>query len=396
MRVAYFDCLGGASGDMLLGALAAAGAPEEAMQEAVAALRLPGCELRFERVMKGALSAVQASVQTPKKEQHRHYTDLAAILEAGSLSEAVKTRAQSVLRRIASVEAGIHGMALEQVHLHELGGDDTLADIAGVLAGLEALQIERAVCSPLPLGRGWINSAHGRLPLPAPATLALLEGARIRPVDLEVELVTPTGAALLTEICDSFGNFPEMRLLKTGSGAGRRELPFPNVVRLWLGETEAAPQGWIVEELASLETNIDDMNPQFFALVMDRLFAAGALDVVLSPVQMKKNRPAVLLSALCRPEKAEALTRLLFEETTTLGVRRSVVQRVSLPRDWRVVETGYGPIRMKVACLDGRERAMPEYEDCRRAAEEHGASLAEVVEAARSAYSGPAAASDPQ
>lgn len=386
MKLAYFDCIGGASGDMLLGALAAAGAPEEAMQEAVAALRLPGCELRFERVMKGPLSALQATVVTPKKEQHRHYSDLAAILETAGLSQAVKSRAQSVLRRIASVEAGIHGMELEHVHLHELGGDDTLADIAGVLAGLEALQVRRAVCSPLPLGRGWINSAHGRLPLPAPATLALLEGALIRPVELEVELVTPTGAALLTEVCESFGLFPEMRLVKTGCGAGRRELPFPNVVRLWLGEMESGPEGWIEEDLASLETNIDDMNPQLYAHVMECLFAAGALDVVLTPVQMKKNRPAVLLSALCRPEQAEALTRILFKETTTLGVRRAVVRRMCLTREWRVVETGYGPIRMKVVRLDGRERAAPEYEDCRRAAEEHGASLAAVMEAARLAY----------
>jgi uncharacterized protein (TIGR00299 family) protein len=386
MKIAYFDSLGGASGDMLLGALASAGAPVDAIQGAVAALRLPGCEVRFERVMKGALSAVQAQVITPKKEQHRHYTDLAAILEAGALSSSIKTRALSILGRIASVEAGIHGLPLEEVHLHELGGDDTLADIAGVLAGLEALQVERAFCSPLPLGRGWIRSAHGALPLPAPATLALLEGASVRPVDLEVELVTPTGAALLTGICESFGNFPSMRLLKVGSGAGRRDLPFPNVIRLWLGEVEAPPDRWIVEELSSLETNIDDMNPQFYGYIMDRLFAAGALDVTLTPMQMKKNRPAVLLAVLCRPVEAEALTSILFEETTTLGVRRSAVQRVCLPRTQQTVATEFGPIRVKVANLDGVERAAPEYEDCRRAAETYRVSLAAVIEAAQAAY----------
>lgn len=386
MRIAYFDCLGGASGDMLLGALVAAGAPEEALREAVAALHLPGCELRFETVMKGALSAVQASVLTPKKEAHRHYSDLAAILEAANLNAGVKTKAQSVLRRIASVEAGIHGLPLEEVHLHELGGDDTLADIAGVLAGLEALRIEEACCSPLPLARGWTQSAHGALPLPAPATLALLEGVPIRPLDLEVELVTPTGAALLTEVCTHFGNFPEMKLLKVGSGAGRRELPFPNVVRLWLGEREDRPQGWAIEELTNLETSIDDMNPQVYAHLMDRLFAAGALDVTLTPIQMKKNRPAVLLAALCREAETEALTRILFEETTTLGIRRSTVRRFSLPRSIQTVDTEYGPIRVKVAVLDGRERAVPEYEDCRQAAEACGVPLNEVIEAARSAY----------
>jgi uncharacterized protein (TIGR00299 family) protein len=248
---------------------------------------------------------------------------------------------------------------------------------------MEALQVERAVCSPLPLGRGWVQSAHGLLPLPAPATLALLEGVPVRPVDVEIETVTPTGAVLLAEFADTFGNFPPMRLLRVGSGAGRRDLPYPNVIRVWLGQTQGAEERWTVEELAVLETNIDDLNPQVYPYVMERLFAAGALDVALAPIQMKKNRPGVLLSVLCTPAAEDEATRILFEETTTLGVRRSRVERVSLPRSIQTVETAYGPIRVKAASWEGGTRITPEFEDCRKAAEAHQVPLTEVMEAAR-------------
>jgi uncharacterized protein (TIGR00299 family) protein len=386
MKVAYFDCIGGASGDMLLGALVDAGAPEAALREAVAALRLPGVDLRFERVMKGGLSALQASVITPREQKGRRYLDLVEILEAAALSGPVKSRALAVLKRLAGVEAAIHGVPLESVHLHELGGDDTLADIAGVLAGMQALQVERAACSPLPLGRGWTQSAHGPLPLPAPATLALLEGVPVRPVEVEIETVTPTGAVLLTELAEGFGSFPSMQLLRVGSGAGRRDLPYPNIIRIWLGQAQGVEELWTVEELAVVETNIDDLNPQVYAYVMERLLAADALDVSMAPVQMKKNRPGVLLSVLCRPGDQDAVARILFQETTTLGVRRSRVERVSLPRSIQTVETPFGLVRVKVASWEGGVRVTPEFEDCRIAAEAHGAPLIEVMEAARAGY----------
>jgi uncharacterized protein (TIGR00299 family) protein len=387
MRIAYIDAVGGASGDMLLGSLVDAGAREDAVHAAVAALNLPGCDVRFERVVKGGLSAVQAVVTTPGREAHRHASDLVTLLASADLPPALKARAEAVIWRLARVESNIHAQAVETVHLHELGGDDTLIDIVGVLAGLDNLNVEEVVVSPLPLARGWINSAHGPLPLPAPATLALLTDVPVRYVDLEAELVTPTGAALLTAIARRYGGFPDMILKRVGCGAGRRDLPIPNVVRLWLGEAGVPPEGLTVESLAVLETNVDDMNPQIYAHVMDRLFAAGALDVTLAPVQMKKNRPATLLWVLARPAKADELIQILFEETTTLGVRRQAVDRVSLPRTMDTVQTAYGPIRVKVAHLASGTRCMPEYDDCRRAAEAQGAPLAEVMAAARAAAS---------
>lgn len=383
MKIAYFDCIGGASGDMLLGTLADVGVPHEVLRGVVDALQLPDCDLRFERVMKGPLAATQVTVVTPRREEHRHLGLLLDIVHQADLPENVRVKTEIALRRIAEVEAGIHNEAVEAVHLHEVGGDDTLIDIAGVFLGIEWLGANLVVVSPLPLGRGFIRSAHGQLPLPAPATLALLTGAPVRYVDIEAELVTPTGAAILTTVADRFGGFPPLTLQKVGIGAGRRDLPFPNIIRIWLGETPSIA-GLTIEPLNILETNIDDMNPQIYAHVMDRLFTAGALDVTITPQQMKKNRPAVLLSVLCRPELDESLMRILFEETTTLGVRRQTLERICMPRSFETVETAYGPIHIKVAHWDGIEHRMPEYEDCRKAAEAHQVPLAVVMQVAKS------------
>jgi uncharacterized protein (TIGR00299 family) protein len=300
---------------------------------------------------------------------------------------------------LAAAEARIHHSPIESVHLHEVGGDDALIDIVGVLAALENLQIERVYVSPVPLARGWTKSQHGALPLPAPATLALLEGAPVRYVgEVEKELVTPTGAVLLKSIAHEFGGFPAMTLGRVGLGAGRRELPFPNIVRVWLGEGarmlearvlaggQAREDGLIVETLTLLETNIDDLNPQIYEHVLNRLLAAGALDVTLTPMQMKKNRPATQLTVLCRPGDADALLPIILTETTTLGVRRSVIERVSLPRSIETVETRYGSIRVKVARWNDIVRAVPEYDDCKRAAEASGAALIDVMQAAREVW----------
>jgi uncharacterized protein (TIGR00299 family) protein len=356
--------------------------PHEVLRGVVTALRLPGCDLHFERVMKGPLAATQVTVVTPDQEAHRHLNTLLDIVRQSDLPVSVREKTQSALTRIAEVEAGIHNQPVEHVHLHEVGGDDTLIDIAGALVGLNWLGVDLVVVSPLPLGRGFTQSAHGQLPLPAPATLALLTGVPVRYVEVESELVTPTGAAILTTVADRFGGFPPLTLTKVGVGAGRRDLPFPNVIRLWLGET-ASVEGLTIEALSVLETNIDDMNPQIYAHVMERLFAAGALDVTVTPLYMKKNRPAVLLSVLCHPELAETAMHILFEETTTLGVRRQTVERICLPRRFETVETPYGPIQVKVARWDGIEHCMPEYEDCRKAAEAHKVPLADVMQAAK-------------
>ncbi len=387
MQLAYIDCVGGASGDMLLSALVDAGAPEEMVQSLPAALQLPDCSVNFQRVLRGALSALQAEVITPRRAEHRHVPDLLAIIDRAAVSDRVRQQARSVIQLLAEAEAAIHHSPLESVHLHEVGGDDALIDIVGVLTAVEYLQIERVYASPVPLARGWTKSQHGALPLPAPATLALLEGAPIRYVDeVEQELVTPTGAVLLKSIAHEFGGFPAMTLGRVGLGAGRRELPFPNVVRVWLGEMPARTAGLIVETLTMLETNIDDLNPQVYEYVLNRLLAAGALDVTLTPMQMKKNRPATQLAVLCRPSDADNLLPLLLTETTTLGVRRSTVERVSLPRSIETVETRYGSIRVKVARWNNVDRPVPEYDDCKRAAEASGAALIDVMQTAREVW----------
>lgn len=392
MKLAYFDCIGGASGDMLLAALMDAGAAEPAVRAAIAALALPGVEVRFERGQKGPFAVTLTTVTPPRAETHRHLKDLLAIVDAAPLSAALKTKAAQILRRLTEVEAQIHNEPVEQVHLHEVGGDDTLVDIVGVLAALETLAVKQIFVSPLPLARGFIQSAHGLLPLPAPATLAQLTNVPVRYVEaVDAELVTPTGAALLTSLADGYGGFPPFTLQKIGVGAGRRDLPFPNVVRVWLGETSATAD-LNVEQLVWLETNIDDLNPQVYGYVLERLFEAGALDVTLTPVQMKKNRPAVTLAVLCPPAQAEALTRLIFAETPTLGVRRQTLERISLPRSFETVATPYGPIRVKVVHGPRGPRGQPEYEDCRRAAAAHQAPLTEVMRAAQQAYAALSAA----
>jgi uncharacterized protein (TIGR00299 family) protein len=397
MRIAYIDLVGGASGDMLLSALVDAGAAEDVVRSIPAALQLPDCSVTFQRVMRGALSALQADVLTPRHEEHRHVPDLLAIIDRAAISDRVKEQARSVINRLAEVEARIHHSPIESVHLHEVGGDDALIDIVGVLAALDNLQVERVVVSPVPLARGWAKSQHGALPLPAPATLALLEGVPIRYVaDVEKELVTPTGAVLLRSIAHKFGGFPAMKLGRVGLGAGRRELPFPNIVRVWLGEqmlearapagVHVRSDGLMVETLTLLETNIDDLNPQVYDHVLNRLLAAGALDVTLTPLHMKKNRPATQLAVLCRPGDADNLLPIILAETTTLGVRRSTIERLSLPRSIETVETRYGSIRVKVVRWKDIERAVPEYEDCRRAAEASGAALIDVMQAAREVW----------
>ncbi len=406
MRLAYIDCMGGASGDMLLGALVDAGASAEVMESIPAVLHLSECAVSFEHVRRGALATLQANVMTPRQEHHRHVPELIDIIDRAELSDRVKHQARAVIQRLAEAEARIHHSPIADVHLHEVGGDDALIDIVGVLAALENLQIDSVSVSPVPLARGWTKSMHGTLPLPAPATLALLEGAPIRYVDeVEQELVTPTGAVLLTSIAQEFGGFPAMTLGRVGTGSGRRELPFPNVVRVWLGESPhrtAAGEpvlearvpagvmirqdGLLVETLDLLETNIDDLNPQAYEYVLQRLLAAGALDVTLTPLHMKKNRPAIQLAVLCRSADVDALLPIILKETTTLGVRRSGIERVSLPRSIETVETRFGSIQMKVAHWNSFVRAVPEYEDCRRIAETQGVPLIEVMQAAREAF----------
>jgi uncharacterized protein (TIGR00299 family) protein len=395
MKIAYFDCIAGASGDMILGALVDAGVPLATLQKRLAALKLDEFELRAEKVVKNGFSAtkvdvvVQSSPPAPlpvgegSNEQHhhgRHLHDIEALIRQSDLAAPIQEQAIGMFRRLADVEAGIHNAPVKSVHLHEVGGVDTIVDVVGALVGLEELGVERVYVSPLPMGRGFVRGAHGQIPLPAPATVALLKGVPVVGSEIEKELVTPTGAVILSTLAAAFGPIPPMTLGAVGYGAGGRDLPIPNVIRLLLGEQD---QPATLERLALLETNVDDSNPEIFGYVMEKLLTAGALDVFFAPIQMKKNRPATLISTLCRPPDVEKMEIILLRETSTLGIRRQWVERRCLERFSETAQTPYGPIRVKVARLpDGTTKRAPEYEDCRQAAETHRVALREVYAAA--------------
>ncbi len=384
MKIAYFDCIAGASGDMILGALLDAGLPEVALQAQLAALKLDEFELRSQRVLKNGFRATKVHVLTADDVSERRFPEIEDLLRKCDLPVSIKDRSIAIFQRLSGVEADIHGTTLDEVHLHELGGLDTIVDVVGTLVGLDILGIERLYASPLPLGRGFVHGAHGPIPLPAPATVALLQGTPVVGSDLQVELVTPTGAALLTSLAESFGPIPSMKLEAVGYGAGTKDLPIPNVLRLLLGTQEIHAHATI-EMLVELETNIDDLNPEIYDYVMARLFEAGALDISFTPIQMKKNRPGTLLRVLCKPGDAETMTLILFSETSTLGVRKQFVERQSLARSTQTVETPYGPIRVKVAQYGERQiKIAPEYDDCRKLAELRGISLLDVYRAAES------------
>jgi pyridinium-3,5-bisthiocarboxylic acid mononucleotide nickel chelatase len=394
VKIAYLDLIAGASGDMLLGALVDAGLPFEELRQALAGLRLPGFELSCAKVMRGAFAATKVDVQVTDEETARHLPEIEAVIAASALPPAIQARALHIFRRMIAAEAAIHDAPVESVHLHELGALDTIVDVTGVLLGLDLLGVERVVVSPVPLGRGVMVGSHGRMPLPAPATLALLApqpeagltGAPVVGVDHALETVTPTAAALLTELATGYGSIPAMRLMAVGYGAGTRLAPEPNILRVLLGEA-ASPEEAEEEALDLLETSIDDMNPEVYGYVLERLLAEGALDAHLAPVIMKKNRPGVVLNVLCRPDDSARLRALLFAETTTLGIRTQRVARHCLPRASEWVETPYGAVRVKVARWDGDSlKAAPEYEDCRAAAQAHGIPLREVYRAALAAW----------
>ena len=382
MKIAYFDCIAGASGDMLLGALVDAGLPAATLEAELAKLNLADFHLHVGKVSKNGFGATKVDVHVHDHAPERHLRDICAIIEKAALSDRVKARAVRVFTRICEVEAGIHGQSVDAVHLHEVGGVDAIVDVVGVLVGVELLGLERIVVSPLPMGRGFIKGAHGQIPLPAPATVGLLAGVPVYGSPIEKELVTPTGAALLVELADAWGALPAMTLNSVGYGAGTRDLVIPNVLRLMLGES-AASGPWASETITELETHLDNDRGETLGHTTQRLMAEGALDVVSIPALMKKNRPAHVLKVLARPEDADRLQRILFKETSTLGIRRQDTRRDVLHRHFETVNTTYGPITVKIAQLPGGGvRATPEYEDCRQAAEKHGVSLRDVTQTA--------------
>jgi uncharacterized protein (TIGR00299 family) protein len=394
MRIAYFDCFAGASGDMILGALVDAGLGVEALKEQLALLQLPGWELGIEEVQKAGLRATKLTVRTDSSLRLAHRAEIDEKIMQSGLSERVKTLSTRIFGRLFEAEGHVHGTTPEQTHLHELGDLDTIIDIVGAAIAIESLGIDAIYSSSLPAGHGTVQTQHGLLPLPGPAVTELMRGAPMRRVDIEAELVTPTGAAILTTLARGYEQHPTMTITATGYGAGSRELPFANVVRVLLGETIGGvsderlhdievTDGVVAEQVAVLETQIDDMPAEWYGHVMTSLLQAGALDVYFTPVQMKKNRPGTLLTVLCGQHDASTLTLLLLTETTTLGVRRYDTQRLSLHRAVKTVETVFGPIEVKVATLPGgKVRAAPEYESCLRAAMAHHVPLWEVYQAA--------------
>jgi pyridinium-3,5-bisthiocarboxylic acid mononucleotide nickel chelatase len=438
MRIAYLECFSGISGDMFLGALVDAGVSPELLNHTVEALGVDA-QLEISRVGRSGISATKVDVivagekELPREEfweqakhehshghdhvhehhhghehehahghhhehshepghkhhhPHRGLKEIREIIAKAAITPGAKAQAVRIFEALGAAEAKIHNTHIEDIHFHEVGAVDAIVDIVCASAGAEALGVDQWICSPLNVGGGTVECAHGTFPIPAPATLELLKNAPVYSGEIQKELVTPTGAAIVSVLASRFSAFPAMKIEKTGYGAGTRDFKgHPNVVRLSIGEIQQDPVKASGEEIVVLESNVDDMSPQIFGYVMERAFATGALDVFGTPVQMKKNRPGTLLTVLCRPEDAARLRQLIFAETTTLGVRERREQRAVLLRRHECVQTQWGEVRMKLANLNGSvSNYAPEYEDCRRIAEQHHVPLKTVMQQAIQAY----------
>jgi uncharacterized protein (TIGR00299 family) protein len=397
MSIVYFDCFAGVSGDMIVGALLDLGVDFDELKHQLSSLAVSSYGIKTRRVERDGITAAKFDVEVDLRDQPaRTLADIRSIILESSLSDITKQRSLAVFEWLADAEARVHGTTREEIHFHEVGAVDSIIDVVGAMIGFEILGVDRFYCSSLRVGRGVIEAEHGRLPVPAPATAELLKGVPIYAGDLEGEFVTPTGAAIVATLCEVFGPLPAMKTNGVGYGAGARDpKELPNALRLMLGEMNDAEDDIDSTKAASIrdesvtviETNIDDMNPQVYGFVMERAFAIGALDIFMIPAQMKKDRPGVLLTLLCKPAMTDGLIEMLLAETTTLGVRYYRAHRRVLERAIETVDTQYGPVRIKVA-RDG-ERTLhfhPEYEDCARLALESQTPLIEVQAAASAAY----------
>jgi uncharacterized protein (TIGR00299 family) protein len=374
MKILYFDCFSGVSGDMTLAALLDLGLPLEKLQEDLKKLGLTNYSLEVRPGSRSGIGALGLEVKVGSHEEHhRHFSDIRELITRSSLDPGVKEMSLAIFQRLAEAEARVHRKKVEEVHFHEVGAVDSIVDIVGTAIGISFFRPDRIYASELPMGWGFVHCQHGRLPLPAPATVEVLKGYPVKNVDVEGELVTPTGAAIVATLSSKASAFPPMKVEKIGYGMGKKEFPDrPNLLRLILGEATEAYQ---TDRAVVLESNIDDMNPEFYDYLMERLFQGGALDVSLSPLQMKKNRPGTLLRVIAEEKDTDALSELILQESTTLGVRSFPVSRKKLPREVREVETRYGKIRVKIS---GEVRFQPEYDDCRRIAREKSIPIQEV------------------
>ena len=388
MKLAYFDCFSGISGDMTLGALVDAGCPVEHLRAELRGLEVPGWELSSEKVRKNGVAATFVTVRTADPDKHRSLGTILEILKSSKLPGAVCERARAIFTKLGEAEARVHDVPLEKIHFHEVGAVDAIVDIVGASIGFDFLGIEKFACSRLNVGGGTVKMAHGVLPVPAPATAVLLQGKPTYSNGAEKELVTPTGAAIIATVCESFGAQPAMSVRAVGYGAGTADLEGqPNVLRMMVGEEAEKSLPGFDEEIAVIEANLDDMNPQICGYFLDKALAAGALDVYTTPVGMKKNRPGTLLTVLCRPQDTHTLMSLVFAETTTFGARTYRAARRTLPREFVSVSTDFGEVRIKISRSNGRIlHVAPEYDDCRRLAVEKNVPLQRVISEALRAY----------
>jgi uncharacterized protein (TIGR00299 family) protein len=379
--IAYLDCFSGISGNMVLGALLDAGLELERLEAELARLPISGYQLKVEAVKRRGIRGTHVEVEVSEQGVERHLHHVEEIIKSSDLLEEVKQCGLAIFRRLAQAEAKVHGAPVESIHFHEVGAIDAIVDVMGAAIGLWLLGVQKVYASPVHVGRGTVKCAHGILPVPAPAALELLQDVPLYGRDVDAELVTPTGAAILTTVTESFGDAPLMHVKRIGYGAGTRELDIPNLLRLSVGEVSEEAESY--EDTATLiETNIDDMNPQWYEHVTTRLFEAGALDVFLTPIQMKRGRPATQLSVLVPEERVTDALDVLFTETTTIGVRAHPVQRWKLTREIVSVETPYGPVDVKVARRGETVlNVTPEYRDCQRIATEQGVPLKRVHQA---------------
>jgi hypothetical protein len=394
VKILYFDCFAGAAGDMILGALLDAGLPFDELKRALGSLAVDGWDVSVERVIKTGLTATKFRVHEQAhthevpgmRHQHHHLRHIVAAIERSALSGAAKAKAIRMFNRLGEAEAAIHGTTLEKVHLHEVGALDSIIDIVGAVFALEWFAADRIVVSPMNVGGGMVKSAHGVFPVPAPATVALLRDAPVYSSGIQAEMLTPTGALILTEYADAYGPVPPMTIARVGYGAGDREFPeTPNVVRVLVGEAQAGVEGTM--RVVVLECEIDDMNPQIFGTLMDKLYAAGALEVFYAPVQMKKNRPGTLMTVVAKPEDRGRVTDLVFRETTTIGIRYQELARECLDREMIAVTTPIGVVRFKVASRGGQVlNAQPEFDDLAKLAAERGIPIKDVQALALKAW----------
>lgn len=385
MKIAYFDCFSGISGDMTLGALLDAGLDWSLLKADLDCLPLRDYELYCEKVEKKGITGLKVNVITNEEHQHRHWSDIKEIILSSNLPEEVKEKSLAVFLLIAEAEAKVHGTTIEDVHFHEVGAVDTIIDIVGSVAGLWRLGIEEVYASALHTGKGLTYSEHGIIPIPAPATLEILKGVPCYTQGIEQELVTPTGAAIIKSYSRHFGEFPLLSIERVGYGAGQKDLTIPNLLRVVIGEKlNIEDKGFYTGQAIKIEVNIDDMNPEFYDYLMQKLFEAGALDVYLQPIQMKKNRPGVLLSVQFESHLLEKVRSIIFSESTSIGMRMYPITKYRLPYEIKQVETEWGTVRVKIAGRQNEQQSItPEYEDCRELALKTGLPLKQIYDIAK-------------